>query len=188
MTLYIYTECLEKRCTEGDVGTIKICCLVCSKDNSSMTTKDLWFPNHAVIQIINTGLVYKSKNLCDIHQCERSYFCFDDSILVCIYCAYHGEHSQHKCQHVDVARDEIDKDLQKCKLQVIRKLSELERRVLLRTDEREILRSHQLDIVNTVGNFYTELTSTLTKQKDLLLEEIDTHIKDVDSTIEHSLM
>ena len=141
-----------------------------------------------MIQVISTGLICKSKNLCDIHQCERSYYCFDDCSLVCIYCAYHGEHCQHRCQHVDIARKEIDKDLQKYKVQVMHKLSEVERKVLLRADEREILRSQQLGIVNAVGNFYTELTSILIKQKDSLLEELDTHTKNVESTIEHSLM
>ena len=140
-----------------------------------------------MIQVIGTGIVPKSKNLCDTHQHEKNYYCFDDCTLVCIYCAYHGDHSHHKCQHVDTAKHQVDQDLQKYKQQVKNKISELERKLLLRTDERELLQSQQAGITKAVEDFYTELSSTLMKQKDLLLEELSTHTKSMDSTIEESI-
>ena len=166
---------------------MKICCSLCNKENSSTTVNDLWFPNHAMIQVIGTGVVLKSRNLCDIHQHEKSYYCYDDCTLVCIYCAYQGDHSHHKCQHVDTAKQQMDSDLQKYKQQVTNIISELERKLLLKRDERQLLQSQQASVIKTVEGFYTELSLMLTRQKESLLEEVSTHVKGMDSTIEQSI-
>lgn len=188
LLLLMILECLQKSCTQSKDGTVKIQCLLCNKENSSATKSNLWFPNHAMIEVIGTGLVPKSKNLCDIHKHEKSYYCFDDSILVCIYCAYHGDHSHHKCHHVDIAKEQMDHELHEHKQQIINKLSELERALLLRAGERELLQSQRSNIVKAVEDFYSKLMSTLMKQKDSLLEDLDTHTRNMDSTIETSIM
>ena len=182
-----FIDCLQKNCTPCEGGTVKICCSLCNKDNSSTTENDLWFPNHAMIQVIGTGVVLKSKNLCDIHQHEKSYYCYDDCTLVCIYCAYQGDHSNHKCQHVDNAKQQMDSDLQKYKWQVTSVISELERKLLLRRDEHQLLQSQQAGVVKAVEDFYTELSQVLTRQKDLLLEELSTHVKGMDTSIEQNI-
>lgn len=140
-----------------------------------------------MIQVIGAGVLLKSKNLCDIHQHEKSYYCHDDCTLVCIYCAYQGDHSHHKCQHVDTAKQQMDSDLQKLKQQVTNAISEVERKLLLKTDEHRLLQSQQGGVVKAVEDFYAELSLMLTRQKDSLLEELATRIKDMDSTIEQSI-
>lgn len=140
-----------------------------------------------MIQVIGSGVVLKSKNMCEIHQQEKSYYCYDDCILVCIYCVYHGDHCHHKCRRVDDAKQEMDSDLQKYKLRVTNIVSELERKLLLKTDERQLLQSHQASVVKAVEDFYSELSSMLSRQKDLLLVELSTHVKGVDSTIQQSI-
>ena len=140
-----------------------------------------------MIQVIGTGVMLKSRNLCDIHQHEKSYYCYDDCTLVCIYCAYQGDHSHHKCQHVDTAKQQMDSDLQKYKQQVTNVISELERKLLLKRDERQLLQSQQASVVKTVEDFYTELSLMLTRQKESLLEEVSTYVKGMDSTIEQSI-
>jgi hypothetical protein len=181
------TECLQKSYIPCEGGTVKICCSLCNKDNSSATIDGLWFPNHAMIQVIGTGVMLKSRNLCDIHQHEKSYYCYDDCTLVCIYCAYQGDHAHHKCQHVDTAKQHMDGDLQKYKQQVTTIVSELERKLLLKRDEHQLLKSQQASVVKAVEDFYTELSLMLTRQKESLLEELSTHVKGVDSTIEQSI-
>ena len=180
-------ECLQKRYTPCESGSVKITCTLCNKDSSSTTVNDLWFPNHAMIQVIGTGVVLKSRNLCDIHQHEKSYYCYDDCTLVCIYCAYQGDHSHHNCQHVDTAKQQMDSDLQKYKQQVTSIISELERKLLLKKDERQLLQSQQASVVTAVEDFYTELSLMLTRQKESLLEELSIHVKGVDSTVEQSI-
>ena len=182
-----YTECLQKSCIPCEGETVKICCSLCNKDNSSTTVNGLWFPNHAMIQVIGTGVMLKSRNLCDIHQHEKSYYCYDDCTLVCIYCAYQGDHSLHKCQHVDTAKQHMDSDLQKYKQQVASIILELERKLLLKRDEHQLLKSQQAGVVKAMEDFYTELSLILTRQKESLLKELSTHIEGVDSTIEQSI-
>ena len=166
---------------------MKISCTLCNQDNIAPTENKLWFPNHAMIQVISAGVVPKAKNLCPTHQHEKSYYCFDDRTLVCIYCAYHGDHSKHKCLHVDTARQELDCDLQKYKQQVMSKLSEVERKLLLKTNERKLLQSQQSSIVKAVGDFFAELSSILVRQKDSLLQELDTHSKSMDCSLEQTV-
>ena len=140
-----------------------------------------------MIQVISTGVVPKAKNLCATHQQEKSYYCFDDHSLVCIYCAYQGDHSKHKCLHVDTAKREVDCDLQKYKQQIMSKLSEVERKLLLKTNERKLLQSQRSSIVKAVGDFYTDLSSILMRQKESLLEELGAHSKAVDHNLEQSV-
>ena len=81
----------------------------------------------------------------------------------------------------------MDSDLQKLKQQVTNAISEVERKLLLKTDEHRLLQSQQGGVVKAVEDFYAELSLMLTRQKDSLLEELATRIKDMDSTIEQSI-
>lgn len=140
-----------------------------------------------MVQVISAGVVLKSNNLCDTHQHEKHYYCFDDGILVCIYCAYDGDHCQHKCQHVDAAKQQIDHELQYYKQQIISSLSQLEKEVFLRTDERKLLQLQQSGIVKAVQDFYTELSSLLLKHQQLLLDELSTQTRSMDIVMEQSI-
>lgn len=183
----VYIDCIQKGSTRLDSGSMKVCCSICNKESSSTTKHDLFFPNYAMVQVISAGVVPKCRHLCDMHQHEKNYYCIDDKVLVCIYCAYDGDHSQHKCQHVDTAKQQMDNDLHTYKKQILNEISEIERNIRLRTDEQKLLQSQQSSIEKAVNDFYSELSSTLMKQKRLLLDEIATRTENMNTAVEQSI-
>lgn len=68
-----------------------------------------------MIQLIGT-VIPKSQYFCETHHHEKSYYCMDDRQLVCIYCAYHGEHAGHHCEQMDKAKTTVGQSLWKLKL------------------------------------------------------------------------
>ena len=88
---------------------------MCNRDYMVLGETQLWFPNYSLMHLIG-NVIPKSRHFCEIHHHEKSYYCLDDKQLVCIYCVYHGEHSGHKCEHVDTAKTTVGETLWNAKL------------------------------------------------------------------------
>lgn len=143
----------------------------------------LWFPNHSVIQIIG-NVIPKSKHFCMTHQHDQTYYCFDDQTLVCIYCAYHGDHSSHECVSVEEAKRRKENTLQEVKLQASSKVMELERGLQLLKDEQQRLKSQEENVSHLVESFFGSIEAALQTQKEQLLQELGRHTADINGTLE----
>ncbi len=147
---------------------------------------ELYFPNHSMVQII-LNMVSKSKTFCQIHQHDKNYYCFDDHSLVCIYCAYHGEHSSHTCKHVEEAKKEVEASVKKNKLLMSSHVLEMERKLQFIKDEEEMLKSQEKRISRVIEDTYGQLMTTLMKQKELLFQELKSQSSEISSGIKTNL-
>lgn len=138
-----------------------------------------------MVQII-ANLASKSKFFCSIHQHDTNYYCFDDHSVVCIYCAYHGEHSTHNCKHMEEAKKEAAVALRKVKLSVSSHVSEMERRLQFVKDEREVLKSQEASIRQVIEDSYEQLKGVLLRQRELLFQELGDQTADFSSGIDSS--
>lgn len=167
---------------------ISLKCSTCSQLHTSEDGNEtlLWFPNHSMLQIIENMLM-KSKIVCQIHHHDKNYYCFDDHTMVCIYCAYHGEHSSHVCKHMDEARKEVEASLRKVKLSMSSFVSELERKVQYVKDEKELLRSQEAGVRQMIDDSYEQLKAILLRQRDLVFQELEDQTSELGSGIDSSL-
>ena len=185
-TLSSLAVCLKKTVSKGEEDRISINCSSCnqlhmSTKNGSET--ELWFPNHSMVQIIK-NMISKSKYFCRIHQQENNYFCFNDNALVCIYCAFHGEHSTHTCKLIEDARKEANERLNNVRLSISTHVFELERQLQFSQDEREVLRGQATNICRMVEESYEQLKVALQKQKELLFEEVRGRISELSFNVD----
>lgn len=179
--------CLQKALSKsGEKSSLKCyaCRQVHSCDNGTGT--GLWFPNHSMVEII-AKMASKSKFFCPVHQHDMNYYCFDDHAMVCIYCAYHGEHSSHDCKHVEEAKKEADACLRKVKVSISNHVSEMERRLQFVKDEREMLKSQETSIRQVIEDSYEKLKSVLLRQRELLFQELQDQTADIGSGIDLSV-
>ena len=123
-----------------------------------------------MIQLINT-VRSKAKHFCPTHQHDCNYYCLEDKILVCIYCAYHGDHAGHRCQTVHEARETIKDELRPVRIQARGRVTELERRLQLLKDEQEIMKVQVKNSIRCVEEYYSSLEAVLRRQRDQLLGE-----------------
>ncbi len=107
-------ECLQQQCSTSDNQT-QLTCSLCKQEHVTFGDTKPWFPNFSVMNLIG-HVIPKSKHFCETHHHEKCYYCLDDKQLVCIYCAYHGEHAGHNCEHMDKARAAVDRTLWKVKV------------------------------------------------------------------------
>ena len=142
-----------------------------------------WFPNLSVAQLV-TSVLSKAKHFCPIHQHDRNYYCFHDKTLVCIYCAYHGEHAGHHCQLVNEAKQTVRDELRPLRMRAQGRVAEAERRLQLMSDEGEAVRTQGLTSAKMVEEYFAGLEAALRKQRDLLLKDIHTHTSSLHSSIE----
>ena len=162
---------------------IKIKCSKCSQEHLGSDEKKMWFPNHSVVQLIG-NVIPKSKYFCKTHQHDQAYYCFDDQTLVCIYCAYHGEHSGHECVPIEEAKKRKENALQEVKLQASSKVSELERGLLLLKDEQQWVKSQKESVSQLVEECFRNIEVALQRQKEQLLQELSAHTADISGVLE----
>jgi len=152
-------------------------CIMCSSCDQLHTSSrhgsesELWFPNHSMVQII-TNIVSKSKFFCRDHQLDKDYYCFDDKILVCIYCAYHGRHANHTCKHVEEARNDVYEVLRKTKSSMASHITDVERQVQFVKDEIDMLKTQETNVRKTVEDSYEQFRVALQRQKELLCKDV----------------
>ena len=186
--LCLIIVCLQKASSKSE-DKISLMCTSCNQVHTAKNgiETELWFPNHSMVQIIEK-MVSKSKFFCQTHQHDKNYYCFDDHRLVCIYCAYHGEHSTHTCKHVDEARKEAEMSLKKVKLSMSNHISEIERRVNFVKDEKNMLKSQESRICRMIEDCYEQLNATLLRQKELLFQELKSQTSECSSSIDSNLL
>ena len=177
--------CLKKTLSKSE-DKVSIKCSSCNQLHISTKNgneTELWFPNHSMVQIIKNA-ISKSKYYCRVHQQEKNYYCFNDDILVCIYCAFHGEHSTHMCKHLEDARKEAHRELQSVKLSVSTHVSEIKRHLQFVKDEKELLKCQEASICRMVEDSYEQLKVALQKQKELLFEEVKSQTSELSSNVD----
>lgn len=182
------TACLRKGCSKTD-GKASLRCSTCRQLHTAAEGQDetsLWFPNHSMIQIIG-NMLSKSKHVCSIHNHDKNYYCFDDCMLVCIYCAYHGQHSSHVCKHVDEAKKEAEASLKKLKLSLSGHVSEVERKLQFVKDERDLLKSREASVRQMIEESYERLKASLLKQRELLFQDLRDQTSEIGSSIDSNL-
>ncbi|CAI8015339.1 Tripartite motif-containing protein 72, partial [Geodia barretti] len=177
--------CLERLLLKGEGGRHKLTCPTCTQEHSVDATGSSrpWFPNLSVAQLV-TSVLSKAKHFCPIHQHDRNYYCFRDKTLVCIYCAYHGEHAGHHCQLVNEAKQTVRDELRPLRMRAQGRVAEAERRLQLMSDEGEAVRTQGLTSAKMVEEYFAGLEAALRKQRDLLLKDIHTHTGSLHSSIE----
>ena len=182
---FSFTGCLERLLLKGEGGRHKLTCPTCTQEHSVDATGSSrpWFPNLSVAQLV-TSVLSKAKHFCPIHQHDRNYYCFHDKTLVCIYCAYHGEHAGHHCQLVNEAKQTVRDELRPLRMRAQGRVAEAERRLQLMSDEGEAVRTQGLTSAKMVEEYFAGLEAALRKQRDLLLKDIHTHTGSLHSSIE----
>lgn len=116
------------------------------------------------------------------------YYCFDDHTIVCIYCAYHGNHSSHNCKPMEEARKEAESSLRKVELSVSNHVSEMERKLQFVKDERKMLTSQEASIRQVIEDSYEQLKAVLFRQKELLFQELKDRTAELNSGIDTSVL
>lgn len=172
-----------KLVSQGDGANLEVCCSICGQEHSGSSDSKPWFPNHSMIQLISSVLS-KAKHFCPTHQHDLSYYCFEDKTLVCIYCAYHGDHASHQCRHVNEAKQVMREGLRGVRLQVTSRAMEVERRLRLLRDEQEGVRNRAQSAARLVEEFFENIEVVMRRQRDLLLQELKMHTNEVASTLE----
>ena len=178
--------CLERLMVKGDEeAKQKLTCDTCSKEHTVETGSDKkpWFPNHSMIQLV-ANVLSKAKHFCPTHQHDRNYYCFQDKTLVCIYCAYHGDHAGHHCQPVAEAKQTVRERLRAVRIQAQGRMTELERRLQLMKDEQEGVRTQAQNSARLVEDYFCNLEMALRRQRDLLLKDLHSHTTSLHATIE----
>lgn len=182
--LSLFLDCLLKLIVDGEEGEKKVTCCTCGKEHVGPTSDNkLWFPNHSMVQLIGTVLS-KAKHFCPIHQHDRNYYCFQDDTLVCIYCAYHGEHATHLCRPVNDAKQVVRDRLRPVRIQTQGRMTELERRLQLMKDEQEGMKAQTLSSVKLVEEYFVNLETALHRQREHLLLDLQSHASDLHSSME----
>lgn len=179
----ISAVCLKKAMFTAK-NRVSIKCTSCNEVHTSSENgneTELWFPNHSMVQIIK-GAISRSRYFCHVHQQEKNHYCFNDNTLVCIYCAFHGEHLTHTCKHQEDARKEAHKILSN--ITVSTHVSDIERQLQLMKDEKELLRTQETSVYGMVEELYEQLKATLQKQKELLCEEIKNQMSKLNSNVD----
>ena len=181
-------ECLRKRLSgSGGVGLL-LRCQLCSLEHRAAKEEELWFSNLSLMQMIGKcNLVPKSRFFCSLHQHDKSFYCFDDQTLICIYCAYHGDHKGHDCLYIEEARKKMEDSLAVLKLQASGRMSELERNVMLLESEKSCVRDQQQVAQQAIETFFAGVEAALQRQKAHLLEQLTANTSDVVSTITEQL-
>lgn len=175
------TECLDKKCSTSDL-TMKITCTMCLQEHLGGSSRELWFPNHSVIQMIG-NVIPKSKYFCDTHKQNMDYYCFVDYCLVCIGCAYQGKHAGHLCKLVSEARTEVENQLRIANKKVVSKSTEVSRKLELLKDEQRSVQSQEDTLVHAVEKSYKQLEEVIKRQKDSQLKELREHMEELNSSI-----
>ena len=182
-TVSLQLECLQNNSSNISDAKHSVHCSLCDKDHVCSSDDKLWFPNYSMIQLIG-NVIPKSKHFCSTHQHDENYFCFTDQSLVCIYCAYHGEHKTHECKHIDEARQQVELSLQEVKRKVSSKAAELERQVQLLSDEQKLLQSQESGVTKVVNDFYSQIEEVLHRQKEMVLKELNMHTSELTSAVD----
>ena len=178
------SDCLVQLTVQGKGGKEEITCSICGREHVGSTSDSKpWFPNYSMIQLIGS-VISKAKHFCPIHQHDRNYYCFHDNTLVCIYCAYHGEHAAHQCRPVDDAKKTIRDRLRPVRIQAQGRMTELERRVQLMKDEQEGMRAQTQSSARLVEEYFVNLETALHKQRDHLLQDLQSHATDLHTSME----
>lgn len=136
-----------------------------------------------MVQLIGTVLS-KAKHFCPVHQHDRNYYCFQDNTLVCIYCVYHGEHASHQCRPVNDAKQVIRDGLRPVRIQAQGRMTELERRLQLVKDEQEGMKAQVQSSVKLVEEYFVHLETALHRQRDQLIQDLQSHATDLHSSVE----
>ena len=165
-------------------GKQQLTCATCDVEFSTGDEdRKPWFPNHSMIQLITT-VRSKAKHFCLVHQHDQNYYCFQDKTLVCIYCAYHGEHANHRCLPVNEAKWAIREGLRGARIQALGHVTELERRLCLVKDEQEAVRVQNQSSVRVIEEYFANLETALRRQRDLLLQDLHSHSASLHKVIE----
>ena len=179
------TECLDSKANTDSLST-SITCVLCKQEHSGASSRELWFPNHSVIQMIG-NVIPKSKYFCEAHHQNMDYYCLEDSCLVCIVCAYQGKHAGHSCKPVSLARTDVETQLQLAVKKVVSKSTELSRKLELLEDEQKALRNQEEGLVRVVEQSYRELEEIIKKQRESQLQELREHMEECNSLIEANI-
>ena len=129
------------------------------------------------------NFIPKSKYFCEVHKQNMNYYCFVDSCLVCIGCAYQGKHSQHNCKPVNDAKFEAEKQLCLSATKVVRKSSEVSRKLDLLREEQKSLKNQEDGFVQVIDQCYKQLEEIVAKQKESQVQELKEHIEELHSAV-----
>ena len=175
LVTYVMAGCMETVLVKEGEGE-RLTCVTCDKRHSVDPSGLLrpWFPNLSISQLV-TSLLSATKHLCPTHKHECNYYCFQDKALVCIYCAYHGDHAGHVCHTVSEARRMAREGLRPVKMRAQGRAAELDRRLQLLRDEGEGVRAHAENSVKMVEEYFASLEAALQRQRDLLLQDLHSH-------------
>ena len=133
------------------------------------------------------NVIVKSKHFCEKHQHDKTFYCLDDNVLVCIYCMYVGDHVHHKCEPVDKARQQVEPLLGMAQSEASIHIAKLGSQWQLLKDEKEIVKSQQTSVVDVMENFFTSIENALQAQKKQLIQELITHGRQVESTLDEQM-
>lgn len=160
--------------------------MACEQEHSGISSCELCFPNHAVIQMIG-NFIPKSKYFCNEHKQNMDYYCFVDSCLVCIGCAYQGKHAQHKCKLVTEAKVEAEKQLGLNAKAITSKSTEVSHKLDLLRSEQKSLKSQEDGLVQVIKQCYRQLEELVTKQEESQVQELKEHMEELNSSVEANI-
>lgn len=173
-----------KRLSGSSEAGLLLKCQLCGQEHRGTAERELWFTNLSLVQMIGKcSLVPKSRFFCSLHQHDKSFYCFDDQALVCIYCAYHGDHKGHNCLYMEEARTKVDDSLGVLKLQATNRTSELERNLLVLKSEETCIREQEQRARRAVEEFFGSVEAAVRQQKDHLLQQLTANVGEVTNTI-----
>lgn len=164
-------------CTSDSDSSVNLVCTFCKQHHTAETRNALWFPNHSVIQMIG-NVIPKSRYFCEVHQQNMNYYCFDDNCIVCIGCAYQGQHSEHSCKLVTEAKKEVESGLGITVKKVVSKSAEVSRKLQLLRDEQKSLKLQEDSLSRVVEESYKQLEEIIQRQKELQLQELRMHTEE----------
>ena len=147
----------------------------------------MYAARHTWPPAVNTSILSKAKYCCPVHQHDQNYYCLEDKCLVCIYCAYHGDHASHQCRPVNEAKHMVREDLQGVRRQAKSQAMEMERRLKLLVDEQDTVRTQAQNASRLVEDYFRSLETALRRQRDMLLQDLKFHASDVTSSLDLKL-
>ena len=89
---------------------------------------------------------------------------------------------------MEEAKKEAEAALKKVKMSVSNHVSEMERRLQFMKDEKEMLKSQEASISQTIEDSYKKLEATLKRQRELLFQELKSQTSELSSNIDSRLL
>ena len=181
-------KCLKEELAKS-VDSKSLTCSKCQHLHTRSGIKtELWYPNQSMIHII-TNVMSKSEFYCREHQLDKDYYCFDDKALVCIACAYHQtRHATHSCKQVDEAMKYLCKIAKSKELSVSSCVTDVDRRLQLKKDEVEMLKTQETNVCKIVEDSCDQLLLSIDKQKEFLCNDFTVQILDLYGSMQECAM